>query len=110
MGDTVNSLKWTPSRNVMNDDEKESEFKVIGHGVTSKLYKQCVKQKKSMIVICEYSEDADNTKESELYLQNVVKLIDAINANDDKLGNIKKWKHPHSLSFANGGKLPNGIY
>eukprot|EP01084_Bolivina_argentea_P253097 425037_1 len=106
----MKTLKWIPSKVQADGDSKEEEFNVIGHGITRKLYKECVECEQSVVVVCQYSEDGDNTKESEMYLQNVVRLIDTLGQSQDKLSDIKKWKYPYSLSFANGGKLPNGIY
>eukprot|EP01084_Bolivina_argentea_P212638 361403_1 len=108
-------LKWNCSLNdkVKMDEKVDIEdngYRIIGHGITRKFYDECVKEKKDVIVMCEYSEDGDNTKESEMYLDKVVKLIDEISGSEVKLSGIKKWKHPFSLSFANGGRLPNGIY
>eukprot|EP00485_Elphidium_margaritaceum_P010019 CAMPEP_0202691028 /NCGR_PEP_ID=MMETSP1385-20130828/5858_1 /ASSEMBLY_ACC=CAM_ASM_000861 /TAXON_ID=933848 /ORGANISM="Elphidium margaritaceum" /LENGTH=451 /DNA_ID=CAMNT_0049346369 /DNA_START=37 /DNA_END=1392 /DNA_ORIENTATION=- len=101
----------------MMDDVKKDEdegFTVIGHGITQKLYDECVQRKQSVIVLCEFTEDGDNTLESEGYLDHVMKLVTGLSdGNDDEKkwkDAIKKWKHPYSLSFANGGALPSCIY
>ena len=97
----------------MVDDDDKGEFYIIGHGITKKLYDELVRIKKSVIVCCEYSEDGDNTQESMEYLEKIIELIDVMGGDEnvEKIGDVvKKWKQPYSLSFANGGKLPNGIY
>ena len=83
---------------------------IVGHGISRKLYEQCVKDGKSALVVCRYTEDGDNTEESVVYLKNVVEVIDSPYDSDAQLNDIQKWKMPYSLTFANGGKLPNCIY
>jgi len=81
----------------------------IGHGISRKLYAQCVSEERSAVMVCRYTEDGDNTAESVEYLDSVCKLMDVLNQCPLKLAGTK-WKTPHSLSFANGGRLPNCIY
>lgn len=122
-GDSMESMECTKLEGIngMNDDEKEQkqngqvadgkqESRIVGHGISRKLYEQCVKDEKSAVVVCRYTEDGDNTGESVVYLKNVVQVIDSLDDSDTQLNDIQKWKMPYSLTFANGGKLPNCIY
>merc|ERR1712087_821283 len=89
------------------DEQKEDMVRVVGHGITKKLYARCVAEKRSTVVLCQFTEDGDNTAESVMYLRNVGQVIDALNDCDTKISDIKKLRLPYSLSFANGGRLPN---
>merc|ERR1712172_129655 len=87
--------QWTLSgitESEEKDEQKEETMRIVGHGITKKLYERCVAEKMKAVVLCQYTEDGDNTAESVAYLRNVWQVIDALNDCDAKIGDIKKWK------------------
>merc|ERR1711879_74270 len=91
-GDIMETLECTPSiikgdsngksttdLAVEQKQDEHNEWRIIGHGISRKLYDQCCVDKKRMVVMCQYTEDGDNTEESVVYLQKVAKLVDSLN-------------------------------